>query len=278
MSSNNRPRRPDLAIVDGWRINVATLEDAVAGITAAAARGLGFTVFTLNLDHLVHLRRHEGFQAAYADADFVTADGAPVAALARKQSANVERATGADLLVPLAEAAAKRKLPVFLFGTTNDVLMRASRHLVNQTRGRLEIVGTESPPPGFDPESADADAAIDRIASSGARLCFVALGAPKQELFAARARAQGVRTGFVCIGASLDFLAGKQVRAPKLMQDWNLEWLWRLATNPRRLAIRYARCVPVLAGIVVVKPLRNRLRGKRKTIPTSPRLGSGVRE
>lgn len=280
MTSNTRIRCSGLAIVDGWRVNVATLDDAVKSITVAAARRLGFTVFTLNLDHLVHLRRHASFQVAYLDADFVTADGAPVVALARRQSNCVVRTTGADLVVPLVQSAAKHKLPIFLFGTTNNALAQASRYLIDQTGGSLEIAGRESPPVGFDPESTDADAAIERIGASGARLCLVALGAPKQELFAARAKARGLRVGFVCIGAALDFLAGEQVRAPKAMQDWNLEWLWRLMTNPRRLTVRYAKCAVLLADLVFVDPLRKRIARQlgQKSTRARPRVGSGARE
>lgn len=246
-------RRPDLAVVDGWPINIATLDEAVETITEAASRGDGFSVFTLNLDHLVKLRHEESFRAAYERADFVTADGAPVAALARRQAGHVERATGADLVEPLAHEAARARLPVFLFGTTPAALKAAEDHLQEATQGKLRIAGSFSPPLGFDPQGPQADQAIKKIKASGAKLCFVALGAPKQELFAARAREQGVKCGFICIGAALDFLAGMQRRAPKLAQNLNIEWLWRLVLSPRRLAHRYALCALVLADIIFLK-------------------------
>jgi UDP-N-acetyl-D-mannosaminuronic acid transferase (WecB/TagA/CpsF family) len=68
--------------------------------------------------------------------------------------------------------------------------------------------------------------------------------------------------GFICIGAGLDFLVGAQVRAPSLMQKYGMEWFWRLATNPRRLALRYARCAIVLAEIAIVDPLKARVFGR----------------
>lgn len=278
MTSTARRQGSRLAVVDGWPINIATLDDAVARIAKAAGRARNFTVCTLNLDHLVKLRRDADFRAAYSNADFITADGAPVAALARRQGSHVERTTGADLVVPLAQAAAKRKLPVYLFGTTDESLSAAGRHLENKTGGKLEIVGAEAPPAGFDPAGSQADAAIRRIARSGARLCFVALGAPKQELFAARARAQGVKCGFICIGAALDFLAGKTMRAPKFLQRWNLEWFWRLSTNPRQLAGRYFRCALLLAEIVAVNPLLHHLgrAARQDGAPMGPRMGTGA--
>jgi exopolysaccharide biosynthesis WecB/TagA/CpsF family protein len=243
-----------LAAVDGWPVNVATEAEAVEKITSAAARGESFAVFTLNLDHLVKLRSSAIFRNAYMHARFVTADGEPVARLARRQHSLIQRTTGADLVVPLARAAAEMKLPVYLFGTSPQVIAESATDLAERCNGQLDIVGSGAPPMGFDPEGPDADAALDRIAASGARLCFVALGAPKQEIFAARAVARGVKTGFVCIGAALDFIAGEQSRAPAIMQRNGLEWLWRLASSPRRLGWRYMSCALLLADIMIFGP------------------------
>ena len=240
---------PALAAVDGWPINIANQAEALEAIIDAAHGGAGFALFTLNVDHLVKLRNDAAFRRAYREATFVTADGEPVARLARRTEPSIERTTGADLVLPLAEACADAGLPVYLFGTTPDVLARASARLILNTGGRLEIAGTLSPAYGFDPESAEADRAIDRIAASGAKVCFVALGAPKQELLAARAKARGINAGFICIGAGLDFLAGDQVRAPLALQRAGFEWLWRLGSNPRRLALRDAQCGRLLAEL-----------------------------
>jgi exopolysaccharide biosynthesis WecB/TagA/CpsF family protein len=246
------------ATVDGWQINLPNMHAAVASIVEAAERGEGCSVVTLNLDHLVKLRTNRKFQQAYRSARFISADGGPVARLARRHVPEIERTTGADLVLPLADEAARRNLPVFLFGTNAKVLAAAGQRLSMNTDGRISICGTEAPPMGFDPDSGAADAAIDRIAASGARICFVALGAPKQEVLAARAVARGVPVVFVCIGAALDFLAGTQVRAPRFFQRAGLEWAWRLASNPRRLATRYARCAWLLAELTLLEPLRQK--------------------
>src|SRR5262249_6753172 len=86
------------------------------------------------------------------------------------------------------------------------------------------------------------------IGDSGADICFVALGAPKQELFADYAKSILPTVSFVCIGAGLDFIAGAQVRAPGWMQRWNLEWLWRAASDPQRLLYRYLLCMGAMPG------------------------------
>lgn len=256
---HSTPRPITLATVDGWPINIANEPDAVDAIIDATESGQGFAAFTLNLDHLVKLRQDPLFRKSYHRARFITADGAPIARLASFTDRRVKRTTGADLVLPLVEAASRNKIPVFLFGTSPDVLAKAGGDLAERNEYALDTAGTLSPGPNFDPTGPEADAAIAQIIASGARLCFVALGAPKQEVFAAYAVEKGANVGFICIGAALDFLAGAQVRAPRFMRNNGLEWLWRLATNPRRLAGRYARCAVVLADIVLLAPLRERL-------------------
>ena len=256
MASNSKTI---LACVDGWGITTANQESALDEIIASAKSSKAFTVFTLNLDHIVKLRRNTEFRSAYTNADIVTADGAPVAWLARLQNKSVERATGADLLIPLANAAAEAGLPVFLFGTSPDVMARAGRELGDHTDGTIDIAGTLAPSLAFDPTGPEADAAIAKIKASGAKLCFIALGAPKQEVFAEYARSKGLPCGMICIGAALDFIAGEQVRAPQAMRNNGLEWIWRLATNPRRLGKRYADCAAVFADLIVLAPLRQRM-------------------
>jgi exopolysaccharide biosynthesis WecB/TagA/CpsF family protein len=91
---------------------------------------------------------------------------------------------------------------------------------------------------------------MDRIRASGARLCFVALGAPRQELFAARCLDELNGTGVLCIGAALDFIAGVQSRAPTIARRAGLEWAWRMLREPRRLGPRYVKCMTVVPRLV----------------------------
>lgn len=246
-------QRRFFASIDGQPVNVAGPADLITAIVARAKGRETFTLFTLNLDHLVKRRLDPAFAQAYARATLVSADGAPIIALARRQGAELERATGADLVTPLCLAAAREGLPIYLFGSTAASLASARAALLAHAPG-LDIRGLEAPPHGFDPASAAADAAGARIAASGARLCFVALGAPKQEIFADRMAARGEGVGYLCIGAALDFLSGEQRRAPTLLRRLGLEWTWRLVTNPRRLGLRYARCAALLAELVLLAP------------------------
>jgi exopolysaccharide biosynthesis WecB/TagA/CpsF family protein len=246
--------RADVAEVDGQFVNVLNCADALAAVRARLRAGRGFTFATLNLDHLVKRRADPAFRAAYARATLVSADGAPIVALGRRQAPALRRAAGADLLRPLCAMAAREGLPVGFFGSTEAVLRDAAARLRREFPG-LRIVFVESPAFGFDPFSDEAGAAGERIAASGAKLVFVCLGAPKQELFADRLAQVHPEIGFIGVGASADFIAGAQLRAPKAMRRLGLEWLWRAASDPRRLAGRYAQCALLLARIMIEQRL-----------------------
>jgi exopolysaccharide biosynthesis WecB/TagA/CpsF family protein len=242
------PLQPSLT-VDGIAINVPSLSEAVSSIVSAAQHGENFSVCTLNLDHVVQLQHHANFRAAYRRARFVTADGFPIVVLSRLMGTRIERTTGADLVEPVCEEARKKGLSVFLLGANDLTLETTAKRLSDRFTG-LQIAGCLAPGSGFDPYSGEADAAIEQIRESGARLCFVALGAPRQELFAARCLDELNGTGMLCIGAALDFIAGRQTRAPSLARKTGLEWAWRMLREPRRLGPRYVRCMSVVPRLV----------------------------
>ncbi|ACI93223.1 EpsP [Afipia carboxidovorans OM5] len=236
--------------VDGVSINVPSMPDAIASVIDAAQRGENFSVCTLNLDHVVQLRKRSDFRNAYQRAKFVTADGFPIVILSRLVGTHIKRTTGADLIEPLCAEAQRRNLPIFLLGSNNVTLAETVKALSQRYKG-IRFAGFFAPGPDFDPYSPEADFAIESIRRSRARLCFVALGAPKQEVFAARCLDQLEGTGFLCIGAGLDFIAGTQTRAPTITQKVGLEWAWRMLKNPRRLAPRYAKCMVVVPRLFV---------------------------
>ncbi|KPA21246.1 UDP-N-acetyl-D-mannosaminuronic acid transferase [Shimia sp. SK013] len=226
--------------------DAAALQDAIA---ARFANGNGFALATINLDHLVQLRRDAKFAQAYLAQDFVVADGNPIVWLSRLSRRPVDLMPGSELVVPLAQLAAKADVSVALIGSTAEALSGAARALEAQVKG-LKVVCQIAPPMGFDPESDAAAEVLARVNASGAGLAFLALGAPKQEMLAACGRTLAPDVGFASIGAGLDFLAGTQTRAPKWVQAIAMEWLWRLLGNPARLVRRYARCVGILPALM----------------------------
>lgn len=233
-----------LALVD-----IPTEAALLADLGDRLGGGEGFAVATLNLDHIVKLRRSAAFRAAYAAQTHVVADGNPVVWLAHIAGRpEVQLVPGSELIAPLAALAAEKAAPVALLGSTEPVLRAAAARLEADHPG-LSVACCIAPPFGFDPEGPAADAALDEVAASGARLCLLALGAPKQEILAARGVARHPSLGFVSIGAGLDFIAGHQARAPRWVRRIAMEWLWRMLSNPRRLARRYLDCALVLPGL-----------------------------
>jgi len=194
-------------------------------------------VVLANVHVVVTAAREPAFGAVVAAADLAAPDGAPVAWMLRKLGhTGQQRVSGPDLTWALLERCAAERLPVYLYGSTPETLQA----LVNRATAAfaaLNIAGYESPPFRALTEEEDAQA-VERINASGAGLVFVGLGCPKQEywMLAHRGRVNAVMLG---VGAAFDFHAGTVSRAPLWMREHGLEWLHRLASEPRRLWKRY---------------------------------------
>lgn len=207
--------------------------------------GKGFALATINLDHLVKLQVDSAFRRAYRAQDFVVADGNPIVWLSRLAGEEVSLVPGSDMVIPLAQAARDAGRPVALVGSSDEALAGAAASLRQAVPG-LEVVKRIAPSYGFDPEGAEARRILVELAQVGPGLCFLALGAPKQERFAALGREIAPQMGFASIGAGLDFLSGHQRRAPQWMRRVSLEWAWRMLQSPRRMVPRYAACLAIL--------------------------------
>lgn len=231
------------------RVNTPTRAALEQAVTDRFRSGQGFALATINLDHLVKLTASPEFRLAYAAQDLVVADGNPIVWLSRLARRPVELIPGSDMVIPLAQLSAREGIKIALVGSTDESLEKAAAYLENAVPG-LEVAFRFAPPMGFDPAGPAADTMFADLAASGARMCFIALGAPKQEVFAARGRTHAPTVGFASIGAGLDFLAGHQTRAPKWVRTLALEWVWRMLSSPRRLVPRYAKCVAILPGQV----------------------------
>lgn len=199
-------------------------------------------VVTPNVDHAVMFQEHSGLRAAYADASLVLADGAPVVWAARLLRRPLpQRVPGSDLAPALFECAAARGgLSAYLLGAASGVGDRAAANIMRRWP-QVRVTGVDSPPPGFERDAQANAAILAKIAAVRPDVLLIGLGAPKQELWVHAHRAAIQAKVALCVGATIDFLAGEKARAPLWMRKSGLEWLHRLATEPRRLAKRYAR-------------------------------------
>ncbi len=219
-------------------------------------------VVTPNVDHAVIFQRHAGLRAAYADAAMVLADGMPVVATARLLGRSLpERVTGTDLTAAIfSDASRQGGCRVFLLGAGPGTAQLAAERIAASWPS-VTIVGTNSPPVGFEHDSTACEQILEQIEQAAPELLVVGLGAPKQELWVHAHRHRIRAPVALCVGAAIDFLAGSKKRAPQWMQYCGLEWLHRLASEPRRLGPRYARDVLLLPGIVGRELLQSRSRG-----------------
>ena len=237
-----RPAEPhagETMFLCGMPIENVTLSEALARIDERIASGAGGYVVTPNVDHVCRFHRDPRFRRSCEESFLRLADGTPLIWASRLFGDPIkEKLSGSDLVYWLAEHAAARGHSLFLLGAAEGVADAAAEKLQALYPG-LRIAGTYSPPMGFDRDPATGAETQRLVKDSGAKLCYVALGAPKQEFWmqsAARIPGMPVMLG---IGASLDFIAGRARRAPLILQKAGLEWFWRLCMEPRRLWRRY---------------------------------------
>jgi N-acetylglucosaminyldiphosphoundecaprenol N-acetyl-beta-D-mannosaminyltransferase len=228
----------------GVSIDALRMHEAVGLVLEWVAQSEGGCRFivTPNVDHTVLLQSHEGLQRAYRDADLILADGQPVVIASRLvRKAVPERVPGSDLVPALFDAADPRyRLRVFLLGAAPGVADRAAQNIQRRWPA-VQIVGTYGPRLGFEKEVAENRWILAKISAANPDVLIVGLGAPKQELWV-HAHRQHIRASVaLCVGATIDFLAGEKTRAPLWMRKVGLEWCHRMLTEPRRLAWRYAR-------------------------------------
>jgi N-acetylglucosaminyldiphosphoundecaprenol N-acetyl-beta-D-mannosaminyltransferase len=232
----------------GMHINPLRMPQTVEQLLAWAARpdGRCHYVVTPNVDHAVMFQEHAGLRAAYADASLVLADGFPVLIASKILRRGIpERVPGSDLAPALfqavdSDADTTGGLRVFLLGAAPGVADRAAKKIAEKWPA-VNVVGTYSPPLGFEKDAAENQRILKSIAMAKPDVLVVGLGAPKQELWVHGHRDRIAAPVALCVGATIDFLAGEKPRAPVWMRRVGLEWLHRMVSEPRRLAKRYLR-------------------------------------
>lgn len=238
-----------------------TLEDAARWIDARPPGAPFGYVVTPNADHLVRLSRDARLRSVYGTALLSLLDSRVVATAARLVGLPAPNVvTGSDLTERLLTSLPANER-VTIVGLGADRLAALCR------RCGLASPAHYDPPRGFEHDPAAIRDAVRFVLDHPARLVFIAVGSPRQERLAAAIQAEAGATGTgLCIGASLDFLAGAARRAPIWMQRAGLEWLHRLAGDPRRLARRYLRDDPPVFALL----MRERWRTRRATATLRP--------
>jgi N-acetylglucosaminyldiphosphoundecaprenol N-acetyl-beta-D-mannosaminyltransferase len=223
----------------GMQIDRVTEGQAVATIGRSLEAGRGGWVITPNLEHLRQFSKQHSLRSLFENADHVLADGMPLVWASRLAGTPLPaRVAGSDLIWSLSSEAGRRGASIFVLGGTREAGWEAARRLKEKCPG-LRIAGMIYPPLGFEHDPQAMEQIEDTLAEVRPDIVYVGLGFPKQERVIARLRQRFPRTWFLGIGISIGFVGGHVSRAPVWMQRIGLEWLHRLAQEPRRLARRY---------------------------------------
>jgi N-acetylglucosaminyldiphosphoundecaprenol N-acetyl-beta-D-mannosaminyltransferase len=254
VSSNIAPER---IRVGKLPIDSVSFEGALDVIDQLVHAGNGGTVFTPNVDHIVMAEHDPRFQTAYQAASLSLVDGTPVMWASRLLGTPLPaKVSGSDLIMPLMERAAERGYRVYFLGGAPGVAELA-RDKLKIALPAIQIVGIDASRIDVTGDMSAPDDVVDRIRDARPDLVLVALGAPKQELWS-QARLHLLKPAvLIGVNASLDFVAGVQKRAPRWMSNAGVEWAYRLAQEPRRLAGRYLLRDPEFCWILLRQLIRS---------------------
>lgn len=220
-------------------IDSLTMQEAVDEAEKLIERSGSSYIVTPNLDHIVILENDREFTDVYSNADLFLADGKPLIWISKLLKNPIkEKISGSDFFPHLCNMCAKKGYSIFILGAAEGVADKAAENLCVKFKG-LQIVGTYSPPFGFEKDEEEITKIKNFIKGTSPDVLVVSLGSPKGEKFLYRHLTEyGVSLG-ISIGASIDFEAGNVKRAPKWMSDCGLEWLFRITQDPKRLIKRY---------------------------------------
>ena len=239
----------------------------------SASEGVALVV-TPNIDHIAWLRRSPAMARAYAGAAVIVCDGWPVRFYARVRGLPVNRVTGCEIasLIMRADLDVSRHR---LFFVVDRAQTEASLRDWARSRGFAGIVGAAIPPFGFEDNDALCRDLAMRIAAHETTILLMGVGAPRSEIFVNQYQAWLPPCWAFCVGQAIKIELGLVARAPRVWQASGMEWMWRVAQEPRRLTGRYMRSSLAFLAAVVEDLWRSRT--QRRPAEGKPHLAEGNR-
>lgn len=234
-------RLPKIEIT-GVLVTALAFQEQVSEMVAWARQRSGRIVCVANVHMLMEARCNEALRSALDKADLVTPDGMPLVWMMRKLGlAAQDRVAGMDIFKAVCQRSMEESISVYLLGSTQNVLEMMKVQL-KRDFPHLKLAGAESPP--FRPltETEDAEL-VKRVNDSGAGVTFISLGCPKQECWM-ESHCDRIKSVMIGVGGVFPVYAGIKRYAPEWISRMGLEWLYRLAQEPRRLFRRYLKTIP----------------------------------
>lgn len=251
----------DYRLILGTRIDATSYQDACEQIQIWAHSHTSCYLVAANVHVVMMGHWHQPYQQIVNHAALVTPDGTPLVWAMRILGIKGQgRVYGPDLMLAVCQRASQQEIPIYLYGGTKSMLGKLRKNLEASFPG-LKIVGTHAPPfRALTPEEEAGDR--EKIEKSGAKIVFVGLGCPKQEKWMHRQRGQ-LRAVMIGVGAAFSFHSGEVSQAPRWMMKLGLEWLYRLASEPRRLWKRYLINNPSFLCLFAWQLLRRKQQNQR---------------
>jgi exopolysaccharide biosynthesis WecB/TagA/CpsF family protein len=238
--------------VVGVQVHAVDYESAVERIIGAAKRSEPMSIAAVSVHGVMMSVMDSTHRYRLNKLDLVVPDGQPVRwALNFIHKAKLqERVYGPQMMYETIRRASEEGLPIFLFGGYDSMLDDLQRELLKRLPD-LKIAGMK--PARYERISPEEQAElVKEIRDSGAKIVFVGLGCPKQEVFVYEMR-EALSMPALAVGAALNFHAGHLPTAPRAMQRYGLEWLFRLSKEPRRLWRRYLLVNPLYLGLFALQ-------------------------
>lgn len=231
------PMRIERQTFAGVAFDPLTMDEVLGRLSAVSADSSYAYIVTPNVDHAVRLDDPEqarNLRSLYEGADLSVCDSRILSHLARVRGLDLPVVPGSDLTARIFREVIRPGDRIAIVGGDAALLEDLRRR-----RPGVDFLHHQ-PPHGLRHNAEAREEAAKFVASAGARFAFIAVGSPQQEMIAAAVRAYPHATGTaLCIGASLDFITGRQRRAPEIFQKLSLEWLYRLLSDPKRMWKRY---------------------------------------
>jgi N-acetylglucosaminyldiphosphoundecaprenol N-acetyl-beta-D-mannosaminyltransferase len=222
----------------GIGISAIDMDDARSFIEDAISNRKKIYISVCPVSTIMECRRNKKILRSVNSADLVTPDGMPIVWIGRVFGhRNIRRVYGPELMQEICAVSARNGYRHYLYGSSPDVLNRLNENLIRRYPG-IDILGIFSPPFRRLTKEED-DRVVNELNRLNLHIVWVGLGSPKQDLWMYEHRDKIDAPVMIGVGAAFDFLAGTKPQAPRWIRNNGFEWLFRLATEPKRLWRRY---------------------------------------